>query len=633
MLIAPYTAQLEERIRELEGSLQQSPPHQPPLRRTSFAFEDESQPVAGPSRLSPSANAPSFAGTPPPYHSGYSASANYGSALSLSAITSTLPAPAPPPPPPAPVQTAFLPPAFVPSVSFASSSEALEKQPRNAFGYEWNERANSSKPSQDGTASLSLEPDGQGYLGFASGATLLRILQIIAGVSHIDVPAGPSSDTTGWQPTDAETTACIDAYFTYYHVEYPLIHEATFRAQWNEVIPPPAGPGWQILTNVVLALGAFVSFRPMEAVDFFLERALAKVNVDCLEVGNLTLVQAFTLLSNITQKRNKPNAGSIYLGIATRMATSLGLHRELPSWQITPHEREVRRRLWWTVFCFDAGACITFGRPILLPAGEADVQMVHNVSDRAFPPSATSVPPPSPEPTMYTSLIHQASFHRLGNQWKAGLPSWMHPTPEAGQAYPRFSFSAHKLFWRYSNLRIILHRRAFLERALKGAPLAPLPGLTEAAATDLDAACASLCLQSAADTISAIHQFLSSHRGGPNRLEWWYGLHFLFHASFVPLIALHADPTSSSRSSWLSLVALTCTTLSILSTEPLAQRCLQIIEMLKPREDPNGSLQLDTGILAEMLARSEWAGQDAAQNWLPFADLATLSSFWPAPST
>lgn len=250
----------------------------------------------------------------------------------------------------------FLPPAFT------SSSEALEKQPRNASGYEWNERSNSSKPSQDGTASLSLEPDGQGYLGesdrlkgqrfrvltehvhtgFASGATLLRILQIIAGVSHIEIPPGPPCDSSGWRATDAEMTACIDAYFTYYHVEYPLVHEATFRAQWNEVIPPPTGPGWQILTHVVLALGAFVSFRPMEAVDYFLERALAYVNVDCLEVGNLTLVQAFTLLSNITQKRNKPNAGSIYLGIATRMATSLGLHRELPSWNISLFEREVR---------------------------------------------------------------------------------------------------------------------------------------------------------------------------------------------------------------------------------------------------------------------------------------------------
>lgn len=342
-----YTAQLEDRIRELEAGLVQQPrqqsPLSPPQRRSSF-LHDENAPVAGPSQASPHAQGLAFPGTPPPFLGSYastSSATTYDAALSLPNMTSSLAAPVAAP---EPAPATFLPPAFVPVVGFASSSEALEKQPRNASGYEWNERANSSKPSQDGTASLSLEPDGQGYLGFASGATLLRILQIIAGVSHIDVPAaaGPPSDSAGWQPTDAEMTACVDAYFTYYHAEYPLIHEATFRAQWNEVIPPPSGPGWDLLTNVVLALGAFVSFRPMEAVDFFLERALTKVNVDCLEVGSLTLVQGFTLLSNITQKRNKPNAGSIYLGIATRMATSLGLHRELPSWQITPHEREVR---------------------------------------------------------------------------------------------------------------------------------------------------------------------------------------------------------------------------------------------------------------------------------------------------
>lgn len=69
------------------------------------------------------------------------------------------------------------------------------------------------------------------------------------------------------------------------------------------------------------------------------------------------LVQAFTLLSNLTQKRNRLNAGSVYLGmtsmkpksrvdmmsgIAVRMAIGLGLHRELPLWRITPFERETR---------------------------------------------------------------------------------------------------------------------------------------------------------------------------------------------------------------------------------------------------------------------------------------------------
>jgi hypothetical protein len=37
-----------------------------------------------------------------------------------------------------------------------------EKQPKNAGGYEWNEREGAAG---DGTGSLSIEPDGNGYLG------------------------------------------------------------------------------------------------------------------------------------------------------------------------------------------------------------------------------------------------------------------------------------------------------------------------------------------------------------------------------------------------------------------------------------------------------------------------------------
>lgn len=80
----------------------------------------------------------------------------------------------------------------------------------------------------------------------------------------------------------------------------------------------------------------------MYMIDYFLERAISVISVDHLEAGSLVLVQAFTLLSNLAQKRNKPNAGSTYLGIAVRMAIGLGLHRELPLWNIKPFEREVR---------------------------------------------------------------------------------------------------------------------------------------------------------------------------------------------------------------------------------------------------------------------------------------------------
>jgi transcriptional regulatory protein GAL4 len=80
----------------------------------------------------------------------------------------------------------------------------------------------------------------------------------------------------------------------------------------------------------------------MHVVDHFLEKATSQISATQLESGSLELVQAFCLLSNLAQKRNKVNSGSVYLGIAVRMAIGLGLHRELPLWNISPFEREVR---------------------------------------------------------------------------------------------------------------------------------------------------------------------------------------------------------------------------------------------------------------------------------------------------
>lgn len=182
----------------------------------------------------------------------------------------------------------------------------------------------------------------------------------------------------------------------------------------------------------------------------------------------------------------------------------------------------------------------------LLPYGEADVKMTHNVQDRDFTPSSPAVPPASRETTVYSSLIYQSSFHLIGNRcydrviatppptaeevmeldtdlrdWAQKIPEWMSAasTPAMFEDTPWLYFSAHKLFWRYCNLRIILARRAFLERALKGLPMAASsPG----AESDLEHTLASICLQCATDTIYDIHNFFKGR--SLNRLETWYGL-------------------------------------------------------------------------------------------------------------
>jgi hypothetical protein len=62
----------------------------------------------------------------------------------------------------------------------------------------------------------------------------------------------------------------------------------------------------------------------------------------------------------------------------------------------------------------------------------------------------------------------------------------------------------------------------------------------------------------------------------------------LFHASFVPLIALHTDIISPERAQWSEAVDQALGVLRALNEEPLAQRCLQVVELLDPRRPFEG---------------------------------------------
>ena len=185
-------------------------------------------------------------------------------------------------------------------------------------------------------------------------------------------------------PSGLIEQAFIDAYFLNYHTSYPFVHEPTFRAQFNEPALRPHGTAWQILLNTILALGAWSIGDDSSDLDitFYQEARACLQQASVFETGNLTLVQALLLLSNYAQKRNKPNTGWNYLGLAVRMAMSLGLHKEFPGWKISLLQREIRRRLWWGVFIFDSGAAKTFGRPILLPEEcVMDAKQVLNIHD------------------------------------------------------------------------------------------------------------------------------------------------------------------------------------------------------------------------------------------------------------
>ncbi|KAF3229118.1 lactose regulatory protein lac9 and GAL4-like protein [Orbilia oligospora] len=322
-----------------------------------------------------------------------------------------------------------------------------EETPLHCDGYEWDEKQvfNEIASVVDGMASLSVDVDkGSSYLGASSGAAVFRIARQLSkrqgssvseSWSGLDVdscnsspsiqgqgfgiprmiPAGETNGT-GTPPSHVADDL-IKSYFTFFHKSYPVLHEPTFLAQYKGVLPRPVDGSWPLILNMIFAIGSWTSSTTPNDLDiYYYEQARHHLTADIFESGRLGMVQALTLMANYLQKRNKPNSGHIIMGIAIRMALSLGLHREFPDWNVAPLQKEIRRRVWWSLFVLDAGACVTLGRPVTFgdgTLGALNVRLPLNVQDEDFPASAAMIPTPCNEPTPYSCLIAQATFAKV----------------------------------------------------------------------------------------------------------------------------------------------------------------------------------------------------------------------------
>lgn len=279
--------------------------------------------------------------------------------------------------------------------------------PSVADDFEWDEQESSwsmhdsiqdagEKSVMDGMASLSVG-DRRGYLGSVSGAALLR--QILSSRKDGDeaetrVPQQQLEslfqqhpDHSQWFRSQSMLTKVavenlIDAFFIFYHPTFSIVHEPTFRAQYAGTIPRPDNQKWNNLANIIASLGSFASSNCHDATDLPIFQAAQKsLFADNLEVGNLTLVQAFALSATYLQKRNKPNTGYNYGGIAIRLGIGLGLHKEFEDGSISPLQMEIRRRAWWVLCILDVGATITYGRPLNWPQAGVEAALPKNIHE------------------------------------------------------------------------------------------------------------------------------------------------------------------------------------------------------------------------------------------------------------
>ncbi|KAJ4353537.1 uncharacterized protein N0V89_005267 [Didymosphaeria variabile] len=467
----------------------------------------------------------------------------------------------------------------------------------------------------DGMASLTVDDHEAGYLGVASGAAMLRLLLPDAHASYKKsvLQQPPSATATSlsehwlhtplWDALDmgsVDLDAAINAYFGLYHISYPLVEEHTFRAQYSQVIPRPSGRSWHALAFMIAAIGHFTAATtPTDTDRRLFMAAKSNMSIESLEMGNITLVQTLTLMSNYLQKRNKPNSGYNYLGLALHMAMGLGLHKEFHDWDISPLNMEVRRRVWWCMCVFNIGAAITFGRPLAWPNRNVEISLPLNVNDRALTNLSRSLPDEVDHITTFSALIMQSKFHTLTSdiytrvismpfpsatelirlddtligKWETAVPSWYR---QSSPVPPKFATGHAIMWWRLYNFRILIYRPYVMRRVLQAR--APDNGNSNVVPPAVQEAY-SRCLRDAETTITTISDFWASTP--PTRLAAWYALYFLFQASLIPCVCLRNEPNAPSSASWRKQVNQTLHTMQLIATlNPSAQDCYNVIQRL-----------------------------------------------------
>lgn len=532
----------------------------------------------------------------------------------------------------------------------------------NAADYDWDERDTEAQSCIDGMAALSIEEERPGYLGLASGAALLRLIQSHFTLPFSAAPVLPKTSTPGSESSQKLAVnlqreippymveGYIASYFKEYHTNYPLVHKGLFMAQFHEIVPRPKHS--KILIYIVAAIGAFMSATTPNDDDLILyQYARSHLSVEILEVGSLTLVQSLCLISNYLQKRDRPNSSHNYLGLAVRMAYGLGLHKDHPRVEGNSLFREIRRRIWWCLFIFDTGSTITFSRPLAIPSAGIDTKLPLNILESDLTAATTLTPANINAPTIYTNVRIQSQFHLLTNhiynrviskptpsakqvlEWDdIYMTKWLNLVPdyykETAEVPERYQLPHAIMTWRYKHFRLIIYRPFLIQKALQiSQQQTVLPSTFSTPTTPetpsdqkyIDAAF-ERCLKESHETVTSIDRFWIS--AVHTRMACWYALYFLFSATLVPVILLHNEPQSPQSEGWQEDIDKAIAIIkSMVELSPFAGRCFETLERLR---DGFSSPMLSGfgSTMPEMPSFSDPLGQ------VPFADMFSNPTGW-----
>ncbi|EXA34421.1 hypothetical protein FOVG_14400 [Fusarium oxysporum f. sp. pisi HDV247] len=236
----------------------------------------------------------------------------------------------------------------------------------------------------------------------------------------------------------------VERYFERIYWIYPVFDKQAFEHGYNSLWLPSGqstcpeeyrnlGLGEDAATvaffsslNAIFALGCIFSnlstAAKTKAYEVFFSRAKDKVNLELLDINDLSVVQTLVLVALVLQGTSFPDRCWNTTGLACRVAQGLGLH-SLPTYnQQESRVQHIRRRTWHGCIVLDTLVSMTFGRPT----------MITNISTLALPERTISnlqntednehVKLQFQTETVRLSIILDSMLSKVYRPWQCKLP-------------------------------------------------------------------------------------------------------------------------------------------------------------------------------------------------------------------
>lgn len=184
----------------------------------------------------------------------------------------------------------------------------------------------------------------------------------------------------------------LDRYWQSYHTVFPILDEANFKEHYTSLwTKPNRERKSSALVDIMLALciqdtsaTAGDHQSPDNALDgdaavpshYRYYQRCRTLLVPELEDPTISTLQCQLLCTSYLYSRMLQNTADSTCAHAVRIAYMLGLHMEPPD-SLPDRERELRKRLWWTLYVLETKISMKLGRPFLQ----------HSSNDTCPPPS------------------------------------------------------------------------------------------------------------------------------------------------------------------------------------------------------------------------------------------------------